>query len=123
MAYATISHVKARNPQRVYTATSKPSVDDVTSFLEQTAGILDGILTGRGFQLPVPTAATSALALLEHYNALGAWAEVERAAPGGKSPNADPADKLWADAQKMLRDGLVEPVGLVRDVTRTSPRG
>src|SRR3954447_7900962 len=106
MAYATLSHVKARNAQRVYSATSKPSVDDVGGFLEQTAAILDGILAGRGFALPVATGATSALALLEHYNTLGAWAEVERAAPGGKSPHADGADKLWADAQKMLRDGV-----------------
>jgi hypothetical protein len=112
VGYATISHVEALNALRTFTATSRPNASQVTGYLEETAGVLDGILAARGFQLPVPTTATSALRLLEHYNAIGAHAFAERAAES--SPHKEAAEKLWADAQKMLKDGIVEPSDLPR---------
>lgn len=121
MAYATSPDVQALNTMRTFTQTSRPSLDDVARYITETAAVLDGILTARGYLLPVPTAATSALELLEHYNAIGAWALSENAAEA--SPHRDMAAKAWENAQKMLRDGLIEPPGLTKDIDRTRPRG
>lgn len=120
MGYASISHVQALNAIRTFTPSSRPSVDQVAGYLDETAAVLDGILKGRGFQLPVPTTATSALKLLEHYNALGAHALAENSAES--APGKDAAAKAWADAQKMLRDGIVEPSDLPREVGANSAR-
>lgn len=105
-AYAGLADVERLNAQRTFTATSKPNSDEVVGYLRDTAAVIDGILRRRRYQLPVPAAATAALGILNLYNAYGAFALSERAA--GASPHRDAAEKLWADAQKMLRDGLVE---------------
>lgn len=118
--YASLVHVKALNANRTYTPTSTPNLEAVEDFLSETSAVLDGILTARGYALPVSTTATGALELLEHYNAVGAWSMVEMAAPS--SPHVDAAVRAWERAQKMLRDGLIEPPGLERDVATSRAR-
>lgn len=113
--YATVLDVKALNPARTFTASTRPNDTQVVGYLTEAAAVLDGILAARGFALPVPIVATSALELLEHYCAIGAWYMVENAADS--SPHRDAAERAWIAAQRMLRDGLVEPVGLTRDTT------
>jgi hypothetical protein len=105
MAYASLADVSDRTPSRRYTSTSVVSASMVADYLAKTAAVLDGILTQQRYQLPVPTSATGALEILANYNSLGAWAMAERAWP--ESPNETAAEKMWADAQKMLRDGLI----------------
>lgn len=120
MAYATVVDVKGLCPLRSFTASTVPNANEVVGYLTETAAVLDGILAARGYQLPVPIIATVALELLEHYNAIGGWYLVEHAA--GSSATKDAAAKAWENAQKMLRDGLIEPVGLARDEQTTRPR-
>jgi hypothetical protein len=120
MAYATVSNVEALDAARTFTPANEVTDTDVVGFLTETAAVLDGILTARGYTLPVPTAATSALELLEGYNAIGAWAFVEQAAT--ISPHRDAAAQAWANAQRMLRDGLIEPAGLTKDTASSSAR-
>lgn len=120
MAYATVGDLEAFNAIRTFTGSSRPTVTDVVGFLTETGAVLDGILAARGYALPVPVTATAALELLEHYNAIGAWFYSESAAPD--SDMRDVAERAWANAQRMLRDGLVEPPGLVKDVETTSIR-
>lgn len=120
MAYATVSDVTALNAARTFTGSSVPNTNQVAGYLTETAAVLDSILGARGFTLPVPITATSALELLEHYNAIGAHSFAENAAPS--SPHADAAAKAWERAQKMLADGLIEPPGLTRDIASTRAR-
>lgn len=94
MGYATLIDVQELNQGRAtYTASSKPSATQVADWLDQTAAELDGVLRGRGYALPVATTATSALKLLEGYNAIGAFAYQERAAQN--SNRADQAWEMW----------------------------
>lgn len=108
MAYATPSTVAGFDTGREFGPNDKPSTDQLSGYIDQTAAVLDGILRKRGYTVPVASAtATSAFALLAHYNALGAICMVERSAPtsGGKDQNWC---ALWADAQAMLLSGDVE---------------
>lgn len=120
MPYATVVDVETFNALRTFSNTSRPSVDDVVRFLHETGAVLDGILSALGYTLPVPSSATGARELLEHYNAIGAWAYTEAAAP--ESDQRALAEQAWARAQKMLRDGLIEPPGLSKDTTTAAPR-
>lgn len=120
MPYATIADVESFNAIRTFTPTSRPAISDVDRFLHETAAVLDGILAAQGYQLPVPPTATAALDLFEHYNAIGGWAYTEAAAP--ESDARDISMKAWENAQKMLRDGLIEPPGLPRDEGTTRIR-
>lgn len=119
MGYATVADVEQLAQARVFTATSKPSTTQVVDWLEQTAGVLDGILRAKGYSLPVPASATQTLKLLEGYNAIGAAAFVEQGAP--TSDRRDQAMTLWQDTQKMLKDAMLE-LDDAQDATVTSPR-
>lgn len=103
MGYATITDVEQLNTARRIGTSSHPNASQVVDWIEQTAGVLDGILRQSGYGLPIPASATQTLKLLEHYNALGAAAMVEQGAP--TSDRRDEAVKLWDEAQKML--GLI----------------
>ena len=120
MAYATPTTVYARTTGRTFTASSKPNTSQVAGYIDQAAGELDGILRRVGYALPIATTATAALALLEHYNALGAEALIEISAPvsGGRDKNAL---KLWDDAKKMLASGDLE-LGAAMDAENALPR-
>lgn len=117
MAYATVSDVQQQNVVRTISATSRPNASQVIDWLEQTAAVLDGLLRESGYSLPVPTTATQVLKLLEHYNALGAAALVERGAP--TSDRRKEAQELWEGAQKMLRDDLLNLDAPRDEATRT----
>jgi hypothetical protein len=106
--YASLPHVTALNAGRRITATSRPDATSVAGFLADTAAILDGILSERDYVLPIPTTATGALGVLRHFNALGAHAFIEEASPSGKKGGAEAAMAMWENAQKMLRDGILE---------------
>lgn len=104
-AYATVDDVREQNTARRITGSSNPNVTQVEDWLAQTAGVLNGLLAKAGYALPVPTTAVSSLRTLEHYNALGAAAMVEQAAP--TSDRRKEAEALWENAQEMLRDDLI----------------
>lgn len=120
MAYATVTHVEALNVGRgPYTASSLPNATQVAQYLAETAGELDSILRVRGYALPVATGATSALELLESYNAIGAWAKVETSAQ--TSDRRELAVKMWESAKKMLADSTIE-IDAARSVDTSFPR-
>lgn len=104
-AYAEVADVSELNTARTFTASSNPDITQVSDWLDQTAGVLDGILRESGYALPIPATATQTLKLLEHYNALGAAAMVEQGAP--TSDRRKEALALWEEAQKMLREGTI----------------
>jgi hypothetical protein len=80
MGYATVSHVQAKNVARgPYTANSKPTAEQVVELINDSAAEVDAVLYEAGYSVPVgTTAASTALAYLQHVNALGAAWMVER---------------------------------------------
>lgn len=114
MAYASISHVQALNSNRTFTSSTKPSDQQVAGYLDQVSVELDSLLQARGYQLPVPTTATSARKLLEMAAAKGAYSMAETAA--ANSPFRDAAQKDWQRTLDMLSTGQLEPVDLDRNL-------
>lgn len=107
-AYCSPTQVMALDAGRTYTASSQPNPRQVTQFVLQTAAVIDGILRSRGYELPVASTATSARALLEYGNTLGAAAMVELSAPAGAPNRRDEAVRMWADWRKGLAEGTVQ---------------
>lgn len=120
MAYATLSDVAALAPARVFTATSKPASAQVGQFLDWRAGEIDAILTEKGYALPVPYTASSALLFLGGLNALGAWADVENAAE--QSATRDQANTMWQSSLAMLK-AANQVLDIPKNEQRASPRG
>lgn len=118
--YADIDGVRALNTGRTIATQTKPSASQVAGFLDDTAGVIDAILDRQGYELPIPTTATGALKLLEHFNELGGHALTEQAAP--VSDREDAAMAMWENAQKMLREDLIQ-LDAPRELTTTLPRG
>lgn len=107
MAYAEIADVQELNTGRpTYGATTKPTASQVADFLEQTAAELDGIMRAKGYLLPVPSTAISALKWLEGANAAGGWYKVELGAQA--SDRREEAERLWRSMKRSLRDGEID---------------
>jgi hypothetical protein len=120
MAYASLSDVQALNSARVYTASSQPATSQVGLFLDNKAAEIDSILVEKGYSLPVPSTASSALLFLRNLNALGAWADVEVSAPA--SPNKDIAQAMWSSSLDMLKAAQTI-LDIPKNQTRSGPRG
>ncbi len=120
MSYGTASDVHALNENRVFTGSSNPTLTEVDRFLALTAAEIDGILRARGFLVPVPTSATSALQLLAHGNALGAAAMVEQGAQ--QSDRREDARILWRDFKRMLESSDLGLESGTQDPDRGTPR-
>ena len=108
MSYTTTDRVAARSPGRIFTATSKPSATQAGYFIEDTAAQLDGILSERGYSVPVPSTATVSFALLRDYNTAGAHCLVEKSAPTGRDSDMKDACAAWEAAKKALSSGAVD---------------
>jgi len=78
MAYCVLDDVKALNPNRVYSADTKPTATQVAGFIDHISAQLDVILRGRGLAVPV-TQPTDLLAYLKFVCALGAASLAEEA--------------------------------------------
>lgn len=104
--YATPTQVYEQNTGRVFTATSRPNIGQVQSYIDHTAGVIDGILSEKSYTVPVATGATGARLVLELYNAIGAAKMVEDAAP--TSDRRKEATEMWKWAQEMLKSGAIE---------------
>lgn len=120
MAYATLIHVEAKNPQRgVFTPNTKPNASQVAGFIDEAAGIIDTILTYANYDTPVDltTAATSAKLVLRNANAVGAAYMAEWAAP--VSDRRKEYEDMWESAQRMLRTMTLD---LPRNASESLPR-
>lgn len=119
--YCSASDVASLNKARTLGVGQNPTVTDVNGYIEMTAGEIDAILVGKGYQVPVNTASyPEAEGILGWANATGAWAMMEQASPN--SPNIDRARAAWDAAKKMLADAKFV-MNLPMDDTRADPRG
>jgi hypothetical protein len=122
VSYCTATQVMARDTGRTYTASSRPNPDQVADFVIAAAGEIDALLRGRGYQLPIPTTATSALSYLAGGNIFGAAAFIEQSAPGGAPNRRDDAIAMWERWKKALTDPLMDldaPKNTSRSRTRS----
>lgn len=69
MSYCEVENIEAQTGF-IYTATSKPTRDEVTTIVEVIAAEIDGVLQAAGYTVPV--SASTALGMLRYYNILGA---------------------------------------------------
>jgi hypothetical protein len=120
MAYASLSDVQAMEPARVYGASTTPATSQVGLYLDNRAAEIDSILLEKGYSLPVPTTASSALLLLRKVNAQGAWADVSAGAPG--SPFREASDAAYQSALAMLKAANTI-LDIPKNEIRASPRG
>jgi hypothetical protein len=128
--YATLSDLQALAPNLKLTMNSQVTREDAVSYLDQTGHELNGVLTARGYTVPIPpthvvtsmatppggtvalpTWTASAVApesfeLLRRLEAQGGRAMLERAWPD--SPTADAAEELWLKTRDMLAAGKID---------------
>jgi hypothetical protein len=101
MGFATVSDVSARDRGREpFTANTKPNTTEVVGFINYTAAVIEAKLRSRGYTVPVPATATSALELLKAINADGAACQVQKAATN--SDRKEDYCKAWENAMELL---------------------
>jgi hypothetical protein len=69
MSYCALSDVQGLM-QATFSATSRPTADEVDSIITNIAAEIDGVAQAAGYEVPVTTA--QAIAMLKTYNAYGA---------------------------------------------------
>ena len=78
MSYCILADVQGLNAKRTYSATTTPTIAQVTEFISKIAGEIDVVLQGRGLTTPVLVPA-ALVEFLEQLNAVGAAGIAERA--------------------------------------------
>lgn len=127
MAYATIFHVQARNPNRTFSATSKPNVPtQVTLYIDEAAGMMDLALSKGGYSPPIEmggSTPSTVQQLLEKINADGAAYMVEAAAQS--SVRRDEFQQMWEAGLKMLEAGELPSIsgGAGQGIPRSATSG
>ncbi len=109
MAYAVIADVQALNQQRTYDSSSKPTSAQVTQFIADVSGELDGVLDALGYSTPIPSTATKATVIIKNITVFGAAAKAEWAAysigGAGDSARAELLGKEYDRRLVMLYKG------------------
>ena len=116
MAYCTITDIQTINPQRTYSATSKPTATQVNSIMDLIAADIDVILGAKGYTTPVTTP-DAFLNWLKLLNAYGAAAEVEASmfpetVEKGSTPHSMDLLKKYEKRLTMLKSGEVTPISI-----------
>jgi hypothetical protein len=115
MAYCTAAQVASLNPQRTYSASSKPSLTEIGEFIDRIAAEMDVILQGRSLTVPV-TEPAELVTFLEQLNVLGAGSLTEQAMfPAATGAGSSPASGvLWAryrEGLEYLKTGVLTTSG------------
>lgn len=120
MAYASLPHVVARNPQRGdFTPNTKPTASQVCLFIEEAQAEVDTVLLAAGYALPIATdAASSARMLLQQAVSAGAAYKAEWAA--AVSDRRKEYEDMWQSALRMLK---VTQLDMPKDAGESLPRG
>lgn len=111
-AYATPDDVARQAAGRRFDSHSKPTEAQVLEWLGQIAGVINSVMRGLNYELPIPADAAEALRTLQHGNALGVAAMVEQSAP--TSERRAEARQWWKDWLEMLKDGSLELDGVTK---------
>lgn len=70
MSYATLADLRDFLPKYDITETSKPTSTQAAGYLSRVSSLLDGILAGQGYSVPITGA--ESVEILRHINLLGA---------------------------------------------------
>lgn len=114
MAYCDIDDVQSLNSQRgAYSTSTKPTLVQVTEFIDQIYESINSILLGRGIGTVPVTTPASFVTSLKLGNSQGAAAMAEMAmfpeaigTPGG-SPHGQQLWKMYQEFLKWLREGAL----------------
>lgn len=125
MPYATLPQVQAQIPKLTLTDASRPSVSDVTLYLQQRADEIDAALSFRGIATPV-TAPVWFVGELSRLNARGAAADALLGAfISGEGNDRGPGPVMLAEYAKrvqQLRDGIGIPAQETDAARQFGPR-
>jgi len=126
MAYCVLADVKAKCQRLPMDATSKPTLTEVTQFIDDCSEEIDGILTTLGYV--VPATGTKTLKLLRKICSDGAAFYAMSAAYSGVSPNQSDQGKdyglKYSDALRAFRKGeMTLPDAPVTANAQGQPRG
>lgn len=104
--YCERADVQEVNQQRTYSASTRPTAEQVDGFITDVFSEMNLILNAAGYTTPVATSATAASAWLKVVNAWGAAGMAEEAthsvgAPG-ESARSDSLMKRYRDRLKMI---------------------
>jgi len=101
-AYATLADVQELLPGRKYTADSKPTAQQIESFLKRNAKILDARLRSLGFD--VPLTGSDDIEVMKQMNALAGAIFAERGTIAGVQGDSPILDRLIDELDKLLED-------------------
>lgn len=107
MSYATLADLQDFLPKYPLLDTTIPSATQATGYLNRISGIMDGILAGQGYTVPVSGA--ESVEILRHINLLGAGYWVTRIL--FPSATSGMVMELWTEYQTMfqlLRDQVLD---------------
>lgn len=111
MSYCSVDHVAARTGF-TYSATSKPTYDEVVEIIANIAAEMDGVLQAAGYTVPV--AGAQAVAMLKHYNVLGAAYQAWHAGVSGtdRFPKVEAWQTDYRDFLSRIRKGEQQLPGI-----------
>lgn len=121
-AYATFDDLHGLAPQLGrFTPTSKPTLEQVTTFLADVAREIDGLLTGLGYTVPIVDA-TSPIAFAR-VKALNAWGALSLAivarSIGVTNPDEQGANYVRKEYERRLKALATAPGDDLLDAVKT----
>lgn len=117
-AYCTMSHIRAKIPQRSFDGTSFPTLAQAVLMARAVYKTINPILDVLGYVVPVASGNTTAIGFIQELNAYGAAAQIEVAAYAAVSEQPS-AYASYLDSQhkmmwKTLQDGKASLPGAAR---------
>jgi hypothetical protein len=101
--FCDVQDVNDKNPQRLYDATSKPTIDTVGRLILKYGAIVRGVLNTHG--ILESSLSDDAKEILKQLNALGAAWEAESGGLAGRSPRlSDHAQQLKDEYDALLEE-------------------
>jgi hypothetical protein len=120
--YCSVDDVRALAPSRKLGEGNNPTQANVQSYIEGVEAEINGVLTLKGYSVPVLKAqAPLAFALLRRVTSQGAAAQLEASA-GNNPAAAERTEKVYVAALKQLSTAD-EILDAAQNVERSKPRG
>lgn len=104
--YVSSTFMKSFNPYRVYNTSSKPTLNQVSSYIPVISAEMDARMSGAGITVPIATSPASGVS--RYLKLIAAWGTAgtaeEAAFMGGNRNSSEHAEKLLERYYKALSD-------------------
>ena len=118
MAYCTVTEVLSQVSKGTFT---DPTTAEIEGFIDSTAGMIDAIIKGHGFEVPVLNTAT-VYSMLKECNLNGASSKTLTAwkSKGGSGADMGETEKEWWDRFTSCLEKLEDNPAIIDGVTVAS---